>query len=1190
MKYLSYLVWIFILVLSLFFYNEYLIQHIYYYNFLKNSWNWSLLFFALLASLLPALYILFKSNKTWKWIILSFLLGFALFSLIIWIYDGWFINLWYFIYLLNFLILFVFFVTIVIWTTGIWDIILHKIKFNESIYDFSIKTWLWISVLSIIIYYLNILWFISIIPAYIILALLIWIIFLRKNSLKNIFFSLLKSLKEFNQNIKNTNPYLIYIFLFIFTLIFFYIYIWFTYSFIPYPSAWDANHAYMFIPKVLAEYWGYPWQTNFRPEFNIWTGILAWIYNIWFFTWFSQDTWMITFNFTSWIFSLFFGFMLITTIIKIVYDKKNLKHYILLILAYILILTWLFSWMGAFLVFVDNKTDLAVFMFVLLWLFLAVYSLFNQEWNNINIQNNKSNEIYIFFALSWFFFGIANIIKPTASFDFFETAIVFSVLNIWVLAVIWWLLFVVWILYYLKFRWFDKLFIWLNENVKNFLSSWSIISWFLVWLLSLALKIIKNKTKVFSFFIFIFSFILTLLITKSSFWLGQYIYDKNIDFNVWKFAISYIMWNSLPTITKDQFTWALYSWLNTWNWSAYNEDNGRYVWYGNKDFDNPWWSFIIPSFFKKDYIIYFDKNEYEKSNYKNKLYAFSPSKINPNIMSTYVIKIFNNKDEKIYKKEIQTTISDAENKWELLNLATKLWLNLNWNTPSWEIRNKVYKQLEENTKKWLLTQIKEKFFSWNLNLKNYSQVLQTKDNEELFNDFKNKKENYTIISIPYNYLIPFNVIFNWSLQNESSYYTDIGVVWLLLFIISIFAFFYSFIVKDKLLWAFSFATLIGWIIWYGIASWIVWYNIWWIIWLIITTILFVNRLKDKLFLAYILIFISIVWIFLNLFRIITQWWWEVQLWYRSSIWKLNDYVLTSWSLNSETKIKIPYTADNIFSLQFNFYKKAINYFNKRKYDEAWIIWWTYMKYFVKNQNKIIDDQFLIYLYKLFSDDNVDKAYQRLKDQKITWIVIDPNIASVVMWEWNKSLWYRYYWYTDEKNNVTTKWVLPMFVDLAQSWNIQYVYSNNLWIKYSLTISDDNIKKAIWTWISEKDILQLRYKLTSIKFLSRMTSMEDYQTSINIFYQLLLYRAINEPFQFIEDIADVNWLNIESWKKIIENINNFNSFTNDEKTAILIFNSIRMQLNQNSWNTQQILRQLIEEWIWWRAQLLFVKVE
>jgi hypothetical protein len=41
------------------------------------------------------------------------------------------------------------------------------------------------------------------------------------------------------------------------------------------------------------------------------------------------------------------------------------------------------------------------------------------------------------------------------------------------------------------------------------------------------------------------------------------------------------------------------------------------------------------------------------------------------------------------------------------------------------------------------------------------------------------KKTSDAIYVPYKLLVPFNVTFNWSLQNLSSYYTDIGFVWLL---------------------------------------------------------------------------------------------------------------------------------------------------------------------------------------------------------------------------------------------------------------------------------------------------------------------------------------------------------------------------------------------------------------------------
>ena len=48
-----------------------------------------------------------------------------------------------------------------------------------------------------------------------------------------------------------------------------------------------------------------------------------------------------------------------------------------------------------------------------------------------------------------------------------------------------------------------------------------------------------------------------------------------------------------------------------------------------------------------------------------------------------------------------------------------------------------------------------------------------------------------IINIPYRYLVPFNITFNRSLQNLSSYYTDIGFVWLMIFGLLILGFVYS---------------------------------------------------------------------------------------------------------------------------------------------------------------------------------------------------------------------------------------------------------------------------------------------------------------------------------------------------------------------------------------------------------------
>jgi hypothetical protein len=40
----------------------------------------------------------------------------------------------------------------------------------------------------------------------------------------------------------------------IFTVAIWYVFVGLNYTFIPYPTAWDANHAYMFIPRVYGIY------------------------------------------------------------------------------------------------------------------------------------------------------------------------------------------------------------------------------------------------------------------------------------------------------------------------------------------------------------------------------------------------------------------------------------------------------------------------------------------------------------------------------------------------------------------------------------------------------------------------------------------------------------------------------------------------------------------------------------------------------------------------------------------------------------------------------------------------------------------------------------------------------------------------------------------------------------------------
>ena len=1204
LKKLSYLLWWILLLLSLFWIDAYLANHTYYFNMLSTLSNWWIVIFGLLAALIPVLYVYFSSKPTLKKVAFHFLLWFAIFFFILGLNKWWFVSGGFLIGLFNFAILF-FYWSLIFWGfLAVWNLVLKKIEFKKAVYEFAVKLWTWLSITGILLYWLVWIGYFTPVVAYLVLLLLILILFLQRKSLLELLKNVVSEIKEFFSELNQSKyRYLVWIFVWIFTVSIWYVFVGLNYTFIPYPTAWDANHAYMFIPRMLWLYNGYPWWTDFRPDMYFWYPFLAWMYQLGRWTRFAPDTWMITFNFFSGIFSLFFGFMLVATVVRFLQNKKffssDLKKYWLLITGYVLVLARLTSWNGAFLVFVDNKTDLAVFMFVILWLFLALYSLERKS------EGENWKNILVFIALSGFFFWIANLIKPTATFDFFETTLVLTILEIGFLTVLGIIVFVVGLLAYLKFRNFNKV-----VNPKLGLP----LMWigFVTSVIEVIYKFLKDKFKVIYLLVFVGSFIWTLIFTKGYFGIIQSFHDK-IDTNPKKIITAFIMSDKLPTKPQQELTGDLFKDLKKDIWNAYNEDNGRYVGYGNRDFGNPWWSFIVPSNFKKKYCVVLSKQQSTQG--CSQIITWW-SKQAENAINNLTIEIFNNKNEQAYRNWILATVEKAEKDWKLVDLAKQLWVDTN--LPAWQLKKEVLQKLTENTQKQLLLLIKQKLQSGDLNLSDYPNIFQTEENKKLFNQLKQSPYYYTSVSIPYSVLVPFNEVFNWSLQNLTSYYTDIGVIWLVLFIVVLFALIYGIYLwilwivrksdvaeKWKLIFAFAFSTLVWWTIWYFVASGIIWYNIWGIIWLIITSVIFLSKWNDKYLLLWVILFVSFVDIFLNLIRIASQWWWQVQTWYRSSVWKVYDYEIVDGWIKPVQKVKMPYTFNDVFKLQFGMYQKPIEAFNARNSSEMWIIWWTYMRYFISNQNKIKNDQFLMWLWRMWSDNNPENTYKRFKAYNLKDIVIDPNIASVVMWKWNISLWYRYFGKTNEQGQIVEKWVLPMFVDLASKGYLEYWFTNNLGIKYALIYSDKELSKILWIKDLKK-IRQIRYELTSIKFLPRdigfehpntNLGMEMYNEAINAFYKILVYRLQQagkwNPLPFASDLMDVNGYYIKDLAWLLSkgiNPQSFDKLTFDEKSLLIQLMGILNQVSQNPASVQKVLKPIIQNTLWGRAQLLFVKIK
>lgn len=102
-----------------------------------------------------------------------------------------------------------------------------------------------------------------------------------------------------------------------------------------------------------------------------------------------------------------------------------------------------------------------------------------------------------------------------------------------------------------------------------------------------------------------------------------------------------------------------------------------------------------------------------------------------------------------------------------------------------------------------------------------------------------------VVQIPYRYIVPLNAVFNWSLQNLSSYYTDIGLIWIFVFILMGGSTLYALLRLNKKILILNFSVIIGWAIWWAIAAGIVWYGLGLILWSILVVALFIQELRRE---------------------------------------------------------------------------------------------------------------------------------------------------------------------------------------------------------------------------------------------------------------------------------------------------------------------------------------------------------
>ncbi len=874
--------------------------------------------------------------------------------------------------------------------------------------------------------------------------------------------------------IERKNSKFWWIFMALLLLSFAYYFFNFSHSYIPYSTAWDANHEYMYTPKVIAEN-AWILRGNLGPAGGmpyLWHGFIAFFFWLWApvtkILNIAKDTVAINLNAFSGVLVLIFGLGVIKEAL-LTFNRKSEnedRSQTSFLLGWGLLLLRLTSGMGAFLVFVDNKTDMGVLALTTLALLGGLIFFNHFQKKGIHTDSKQSLKYLI---LSGLFFAFAVMAKPTAFID----TVIFALLLVG-----FWLntttLIGVGIAILGMMGIVQPLFT--AAFIDPALGKLIFIIGVMITVIGGIRGIIWRSEQFSKGFKHLVIWGLT-LVTGLFIFKGPWIATLNLingNFQLWTFVRSTLLWQasqnkktekteSKPMLflaqatgtttletqsaidtttllesTKDltyeqclkeeNTTEELNSTKQKAPGSAISEDIGRYVGYNRREFKK---TGIGGGLLK----ILFRKN--------NACFGWDH-------------------DGVLLCKHHE--IIEKQNLSELKNLIAKL--------------------SDEGTAKILATALLEANEKGK-DLRDERTALETYYQEHSI------QTNDTSVFIPYRYIVPLNIVFNRSLQNLSSYYTDIGLIWLCVFVLMVGGLLYAILTynkKQKQLLFLSFGTFIWWAIRWAIGGGIVRYGLGLIVWSILTTIAFFQEWESKenknlntrySWLIGIFAFYMGIQAFLNFARIASQASEGPFEHYKSNV---GEKQWISENLEFTTKQTYKYSAQEIFNLQFWQYQPFLDAVKNRADEEGVLIAGTYIQYFLDNQKNLISDGMLTRLREEMSDFNSCRSYQRLKNEKLKYLIIDPNIGTVGrVGEGNESLFHRFFArLTADEKHIETHGAITMLVKMAQEGYLKLIFTNNLWAKYAFNLTDEELQKVFWN-LNAEDLILLRAKIAVAKF-------------------------------------------------------------------------------------------------------------
>ncbi|HRX64250.1 MAG TPA: hypothetical protein P5060_04050 [Candidatus Absconditabacterales bacterium] len=1177
-----------LVVLGVEVFGEFMANHTYYLDMFSNGKNWWIMIGAIVSAFVPVLYLLKNKKFSLKKFTIFLFVGLLLFSLLHMGIKGGLLGSGFIIFIINTTILFIlgaYFLAGIL-ALGTW---LSKliIKFKENrIQELFLKFGFGLGVLLL---------FVQLLMGFgLFHPILIWIIFLGfgfliwylKGDMKNHVNILSENLSDLKvSNIKQNRWKRALIILVLFSIM--YYFYGFQLSFIPYSTAWDANHAYMYVPKVIAENFGLirgNIGTASTMPFLRHSFIAFWfsIGSIFGGGWLSADTIAVSMNFLSGPLVLLFGLVLINEVITYISEKIKISEItkgITFGAGWMTLLLWLTSGMGAFLVFIDNKTDLGVMALTLLAMLSGfVFIRYIAEHKAKKLLDKESLKYLI---ISGFFFALASMAKPSAFID----VVVFAVL-----------LFALWINSISAFGIgtivVGMMGIIQPQNAADFmgpsLGKWIVLIGIIITGLGILQMFVKNtklellnKKKLLGYIlIWGIALIGSLLIFKGP-WLAYKQVKVTEDFGASNFVKGlFLSKNDAALKHGNAATIKLYAATDTEVLEEQNEIDKNELRIVNGELG-------IEQCLSADFTeeeLKEGMREAEKGNEDVGRYV------------GYGWKEFNHNNRLSYK--LLRLIYVSNNKCFSANSSAKVLCEYQD-----EINQGNIQKLEEIEALGLLKPGSEAEEILQNTLENYKENPDTLRDGVV--DLRQYYQNHSVytekgkIQVPYRYIVPLNITFNRSLQNLSSYYTDIGFIWIFMFIFTIFTLIYSIIKKDKKLFALAMSSTIGRAVWRIIGGAILWYGIGLIMWTILVVSAFLqdimNDQKDNTHKNLVLVTLGVLVLrmlaqmFFNFIRISSQGASGPFLWFKQSVGQVQEI---SSDLRQENDTKIGYSQKDVFDLQFPHYNRFIEYTKDRDDNDGVLIAGTYLQYFLDNQHNIKSDGMLAWFWEQASDGNACKAYHRLKQANLKYLVIDPNIATVVMGEGNESLFHRFFAKVDPvSGKIIDRGSMMMLAQLIDEGYLDLFYSNNLGAKYAFSLSDEDLR-SIFGSKDKEGLIYLRAQLAAARFMNNTDEL------INGIAQIFNYRVSNG--QAIQDIADIYGKQIQEAKLIntvnvyLSDPNNVSemvaSLTQDERFVLVQYLNLYTSLQQNNTQQyQQILNNMMMASIGGSSQLIIFKL-